>query len=118
MRSGHSNSCNSLNSTETLSITDTDSSSSSSSSSSCLTHQKSFFYGNLDHKNISRFEEIISIVENLNTRYIRQIMSTMNNPNITPDHLLVNFGITIGEFCTAYVIRNKTKRNTSKKMSF
>ena len=63
-------------------------------------------------KNIERFEKIINIVAKLNTRHIRRIMSTMNNPDITPHHLLVGFGITIGEFCTAYVIRNKTKRIT------
>ena len=69
------------------------------------------FQENIANKNISRFEEIISVVESMNTKYVRKIMSTLNDPDVTPDHLLTNFGITIGEFCTAYVIRNKTKRS-------
>lgn len=69
------------------------------------------FQENFGTKNISRFEEIISVVESMNTKYVRKIMSTLNDPDVTPDHLLTNFGITIGEFCTAYVIRNKSKRN-------
>ena len=61
-------------------------------------------------KNITRFEEIVNIIENLNTKHVRKIMSQMNNPKITPDHLITNFGITIGEFYTVYVIYNKVKR--------
>ena len=59
---------------------------------------------------MTRIEKIMDMVQHMNTKYIRQIMMMLSKPNITPDHVLTNYGITLGEFCTAYVIRNKTKR--------
>lgn len=56
---------------------------------------------------INRTKQIVNEVQHMKLKHIRQIMSMLHNPTITADHLLPGFGFTIGEFCVAYVVRDK-----------
>ena len=58
-----------------------------------------------------RTEKVVQQVKSMTLANIRQIMKLFSNlPDLTPDHFLPEFGITLGEFCVAYVVRQtKTK---------
>ena len=61
-----------------------------------------------DPQNIKcrRTELVVKKVKSMTLANIRQIMKLFSNlPDLTPDHLLPQFGITLGEFCVAYVVR-------------
>lgn len=65
---------------------------------------------------LNRFDVVMDQVRNIETKYVRKILSLMQvNEQITPHHFIPNINMTVGEFCTAYVIRNKEKRQRNKR---
>ena len=62
----------------------------------------------------SSFANIMHTVDALRIRDVRNIFAIMRkrSPTITADSFLAKYGITIGEFSTAYVLnQNHYKRN-------
>lgn len=65
---------------------------------------------------VDRFDMIMDTIRNLKTKHVRKILGILNrNSKITPDHFITDINMTVGEFCTAYVLRNKEKRLLRKK---
>ena len=63
-----------------------------------------------DHKpetiRLKRTEHVVETVRAMSLKNIRKIMRLFtNNPSLTPNHLLPEFGMTVGEFCVAYVVK-------------
>lgn len=57
---------------------------------------------------LKRTEHVVGKVQSMSLANIRKIMRLFKNqPDITPDHLLPEFGITVGEFCVGYVVKDK-----------
>ena len=53
-----------------------------------------------------RTQSVIKKVKGMNLGKIRKIMRIFSKqPSVTPDHLIPEFGITLGEFCVAYVVK-------------
>ena len=53
-----------------------------------------------------RTAHVVETVRGMSLASIRRIMQLFSkHPNLTPDHLLPKFGITLGEFCVAYVVK-------------
>lgn len=65
---------------------------------------------------VNRFDMIMDTIRNLKTKHVRKILGMLNrNQGVTPDHFITDINMTVGEFCTAYVLRNKEKRLMRKK---
>ena len=52
-----------------------------------------------------RMHQIVRIVKDMNLSSIRRILSLFDATDITCHHFLPHFGMTLGEFCVAYVIK-------------
>ena len=56
---------------------------------------------------LKRTEKVVAKVQNMSLSNIRQIMGLFTKrPELTPDHFLPSHGITVGEFCVAYVVKS------------
>ena len=87
-------------------------SSSSENSSSSVLSEKWLSPGKMT---VNRFDMIMDTIRNLKTKHVRKILGILNHQAITPDHFITDINMTVGEFCTAYVLRNKEKRLLLKK---
>ena len=57
-------------------------------------------------------EALQSYVKDMRVKDVRQMFAIMRNhrESMTPDSMFVQYGITVGEFCTAYVVNMNTQR--------
>lgn len=60
---------------------------------------------NADNLKVRRTEQIVDVVKNMQLKHIRKIMALVCKPDITSDHLLLDFGMTLGEFSVAYMLK-------------
>lgn len=60
-------------------------------------------------------ETLQRYVKDMRVKDVRQMFATMRNHRdmMTPDSLFVQYGITVGEFCTAYVVNMSTQRRST-----
>lgn len=57
---------------------------------------------------LKRTEQVVGKVQSMSLSSIRKIMRLfVQQPDITPNHLLPEFGMTLGEFCVGYVVKEK-----------
>ena len=59
---------------------------------------------------LSRMESIFKYITNLRIKNIRVIMSCLRDPKTNEHSFLPLLGITIGEFCCAYVLLMQNRR--------
>ena len=58
---------------------------------------------------VSRLESIFNYISQFRVKYVRNIMSVMRDPTTDVNTFLPHLGITLGEFCIAYVINMRKK---------
>lgn len=54
---------------------------------------------------VELYKVIFQTVQTLRIKYIREILSMMRQPGVHPDTLLPKFGMTMGQFATAYILK-------------
>ena len=60
---------------------------------------------------LKRIEHVVGKVQGMSLSSIRKIMRLfIRQPDITPNHLLPEFGMTLGEFCVGYVVKEKQQQ--------
>ena len=54
---------------------------------------------------VELYKVIFRTVQELRIKYIREILSCMRHPDVTPNTFLPKFGMTFGMFATAYILK-------------